>query len=68
MTAPVLHLRGAILVGPEEERPEAWVVGGRLTFERPTGAGLDVQTEYCQGRLLTAVAGGPSGQTPGEGP
>jgi imidazolonepropionase-like amidohydrolase len=44
MTAPVLHLRGAILVGPEEERPEAWVVGGRLTFERPTGAGLDVQT------------------------
>lgn len=44
MTAPVLHLQGEILVGPEEVRPEAWVVGGRLTFERPTSAGSDVQT------------------------
>ncbi|MGB8650083.1 MAG: amidohydrolase family protein [Mycobacteriales bacterium] len=33
----VLHLRGPVLVGPEEERPEAWVVGGRVTFDRPTG-------------------------------
>ena len=31
----VLHLRGPVLVGPEEEVAEAWVVGGRLTFERP---------------------------------
>ncbi|MFW5469007.1 amidohydrolase family protein [Knoellia sp. CPCC 206435] len=44
MTAPVLHLSGEVLVGPEEVRPEAWVVGGRLTFERPTGAGHDVET------------------------
>jgi imidazolonepropionase-like amidohydrolase len=44
MTAPVLHLQGEILVGPEEVRPDAWVVGGRLTFERPTSAGSDVQT------------------------
>ena len=35
--AQVLHLTGPVLVGPEEERPEAWVVGGRLTFERPAG-------------------------------
>ena len=42
--ATVLHLQGEILVGPEEVRPEAWVVGGRLTFERPTGVGNDVQT------------------------
>jgi imidazolonepropionase-like amidohydrolase len=33
----VLHLRGPVLVGPDEEVPEAWVVGGRLTFERPAG-------------------------------
>jgi imidazolonepropionase-like amidohydrolase len=33
----VLHLRGPVLVGPDDERPEAWVVGGRLTFDRPTG-------------------------------
>ncbi len=34
----VLHLRGRILLGPdpeEDERPEAWVVDGRLTYEAP---------------------------------
>jgi hypothetical protein len=35
--AQVLHLTGPVLVGREEERPEAWVVGGTLTFERPSG-------------------------------
>ena len=35
----VLHLRGPVLVGPDDERPQAWVVGGRITFERPTGGG-----------------------------
>jgi imidazolonepropionase-like amidohydrolase len=44
MTAPVLHLQGEILVGPEDVRGEAWVVGGRLTFERPTAPGADVET------------------------
>jgi imidazolonepropionase-like amidohydrolase len=44
MTATVLHLQGEILVGPEDVRPEAWVVGGRLTFEQPTAVGADVQT------------------------
>ena len=34
--APVLHLRGPVLVGPEEVRDQAWVVGGRLTYDRPT--------------------------------
>ena len=34
---PVLHLRGPVLVGPQEEVAEAWVVGGRITFERPAG-------------------------------
>ncbi|HEY7717484.1 MAG TPA: amidohydrolase, partial [Pedococcus sp.] len=42
MTAPVLHLTGPLLVGPEEVRDEAWVVGGRLTFERPAATGADV--------------------------
>ncbi len=36
MTA-VLHLGGPVLVGPDEVVPEAWVVGGRITFERPAG-------------------------------
>ena len=39
----VLHLRGPVLLGPEEVRGEAWVVGGRLTFTRPTGP-YDLQT------------------------
>ncbi|CAA9339730.1 MAG: Xaa-Pro dipeptidase, partial [uncultured Frankineae bacterium] len=36
MTA-VLHLRGPVLVGPDEVVGEAWVVGGRITYERPAG-------------------------------
>jgi imidazolonepropionase-like amidohydrolase len=41
--ATVLHLQGPVLVGPQDVRSEAWVVGGRVTFERPHGA-ADVQT------------------------
>lgn len=44
MTGSVLHLVGEVLVGPDDVRPEAWVVGGRMTYERPTGAGNDVET------------------------
>jgi imidazolonepropionase-like amidohydrolase len=44
MTATVLHLQGPVLVGPDDERPEAWVVGGRITFERPSTPGADAQT------------------------
>ena len=33
--APILHLRGPILLGPEEELAEAWVVGGAIRHERP---------------------------------
>lgn len=32
---PPLHLRGPILLGPEHELSEAWVVGGRIHHERP---------------------------------
>jgi imidazolonepropionase-like amidohydrolase len=34
----VLELRGRLLVGPDDERDRAWVIGDRLTFDRPTGA------------------------------
>jgi imidazolonepropionase-like amidohydrolase len=34
----VLHLTGPLLVGPDEVVGEAWVVGGRLTFARPSAA------------------------------
>ncbi|MEU9733585.1 amidohydrolase family protein [Streptomyces sp. NPDC048002] len=39
----VLHVRGRILVGPEDVRDELWVVGGRITYGRPAGA-RDVRT------------------------
>nr|WP_232794238.1 MULTISPECIES: amidohydrolase family protein [Pseudofrankia] len=32
----VLRLAGPVLVGPEDVRDELWVVGGRVTFSRPT--------------------------------
>ena len=32
---PVLHLRGPILLGPEQELAEAWVVDGRIRHRRP---------------------------------
>ena len=31
----VLHVRGRVLVGPEEVRDELWVAGGRVAFQRP---------------------------------
>jgi imidazolonepropionase-like amidohydrolase len=40
----VLHVRGHVLVGPDEEVGEAWVIGARITFDRPTTAGNRVQT------------------------
>ncbi|WP_193104167.1 amidohydrolase family protein [Brachybacterium sp. FME24] len=33
--SPVLHLRGPILLGAEQEITGAWVVGGRIRHERP---------------------------------
>ena len=43
MTAPVLHIKGKVLVGPQDVREELWVVGGRITYAAPS-AGADVQT------------------------
>ncbi|MGW7596171.1 amidohydrolase family protein, partial [Streptomyces rubiginosohelvolus] len=40
----VLHIKGRVLVGPDtgdaagDVRDELWVVDGRITFERPSGA------------------------------
>ncbi|OON74053.1 amidohydrolase family protein [Streptomyces tsukubensis] len=39
----VLHVRGGVLVGPDEVREELWVVGGRVTYDRPALA-RDVRT------------------------
>ena len=43
MNAPVLHIKGSVLVGPQEVRNELWVVGGQITYAAPS-AGADIQT------------------------
>ncbi|TGN77636.1 amidohydrolase [Streptomyces bauhiniae] len=39
----VLHVKGRVLAGPDDVRDELWVVGGRVTYDRPAGA-RDVTT------------------------
>ncbi|MFC9604295.1 amidohydrolase family protein [Streptomyces niveus] len=39
----VLHVKGRVLVGPDDVRDELWVVDGRTSYERPFGA-RDVRT------------------------
>ena len=39
----VLHLRGPVLVAPDDVVGEAWVVGGRVTLTRPTGDARTVE-------------------------
>ncbi|MEU0008856.1 amidohydrolase family protein [Streptomyces sp. NPDC006314] len=34
----VLHVKGRVLAGPEDVRDELWVVGGRVSYDRPAGA------------------------------
>src|SRR5512133_3479301 len=49
----VLHLRGRVLLGPDEEHPEAWVVGGRITYEAPLARVDDAQD--VQGWVLPGL-------------
>src|SRR5512147_57974 len=39
----VLHVKGRVLVGPEDVRDGLWVVGGRVSYDRPAAA-RDVRT------------------------
>ncbi|MFD3379370.1 MULTISPECIES: amidohydrolase family protein [unclassified Streptomyces] len=39
----VLHVKGRVLVAPDDIRDELWIVGGRITYERPQGA-RDIRT------------------------
>ncbi|WP_234539660.1 amidohydrolase family protein [Streptomyces shenzhenensis] len=39
----VLHVKGRVLVGPEDVRDELWVVDGRVSYGRPAGA-RDIRT------------------------
>ncbi|MEU2619027.1 amidohydrolase family protein [Streptomyces sp. NPDC007157] len=39
----VLHVKGRVLVGPEDVRDELWVVDGRVSYDRPVGV-RDIRT------------------------
>ncbi|MFE2377854.1 amidohydrolase family protein [Streptomyces sp. NPDC059398] len=39
----VLHVKGRVLVGPEDVRDELWVVGGRITYTRPAAETVTVR-------------------------
>jgi len=43
MSRDALRIDGEVLVGPDDVRPQVWVVDGRVTYTAP-GAGSDVQT------------------------
>ncbi len=51
MSAPVLHIRGQVLVGPEEVLPDIWVVDGRLSLTPPTHG----EVETVQGWVLPGL-------------
>ncbi|MEW1827332.1 amidohydrolase family protein [Streptomyces sp. NPDC088196] len=40
---PVLHMKGRVLVGPEDIRDELWVIDGRISYDRPVAAD-DIRT------------------------
>ncbi|WP_040158491.1 amidohydrolase family protein [Mobilicoccus massiliensis] len=52
MGAPVLHVRGRVLIGPAEIVDEMWVVDGRITFERPPAA---AEVQSVQGWVLPGL-------------
>ena len=63
-----LHLRGPVLAGPDDERPEAWVVHGRITFERPSSVDEVVEGWVLPG-LVDAhchIGLGAHGEVPAE--
>ena len=51
MSAPVLHIRGQVLVGPEEVLSEIWVVDGRVSLTPPTRG----EVETVQGWVLPGL-------------
>ena len=55
MTSPVIHVQGAVLVGPHDVRPEAWILGGRITYEKPRHSGpIETVTGYVLPGLVDA--------------
>jgi imidazolonepropionase-like amidohydrolase len=41
--SPALRLAGPVLAGPDDVRAQAWVVGGRITYDEPAGETLTIE-------------------------
>ncbi len=54
MSAPVLHVRGQVLVGPEETLDEVWVVDGRLSLSPPTAGEVETIRGWALPGLVDA--------------
>lgn len=52
MTQPALHVTGRINVSPHEVRDEMWILGGRITFDRPTS---DIEVETVRGHVFPGM-------------
>ena len=55
--AQVLHLTGPVLVGPNDVRSQAWVIGGRMTYAVPSG---DHDVTTVPGWVLPGLVDGHS--------
>ncbi|SOC55157.1 amidohydrolase family protein [Ornithinimicrobium cerasi] len=54
MSAPVLHVRGQVLVGPEEVLGEVWVLDGRISLSPPTSGEVETVDGYAVPGLVDA--------------
>ncbi len=52
MSAPVLHLRGRVLVGPEDVRDQLWVIDGRISYDPPAS---DADVQAVDGYVLPGL-------------
>ncbi|MYS19481.1 Imidazolonepropionase [Streptomyces sp. DvalAA-14] len=49
-----LHIKGGILVGPQDVRDQLWVVGGRITYRRPAAEPAGTVTGWVLPGLVDA--------------
>jgi imidazolonepropionase-like amidohydrolase len=54
MSAPALHVRGQVLVGPQEVLDEVWVIGGRISLTPPASGDVETVAGYALPGLVDA--------------
>ncbi|WP_134773705.1 amidohydrolase family protein [Ornithinimicrobium flavum] len=54
MSDPVLHVRGSVLVGPEEVLDEVWVIDGLISLSPPASGEVETVSGYAVPGLVDA--------------